>query len=370
MSSLSLRLDKMFEYVVASTLRECGYIAGVPFKRLGGRGTTHQIDVLGIEFKQLPFLYDTVLVVEAKCYDRQASVGIDTVRRVKSILIDLEQTLPRKVRLLPRYVAPLHYFKYVFGNSEGENLTVSYKGAIFSTKSYSEEAQAFANAHGIFLFNFPEYIAGKSFLKWMKMLLDELSNLAENPINLHEYLPRSLSIEATTIMLEKLKKSYKHLEPKERHSLFTLIRKILEKKEEFRGFWSEIREYCVAVVNGYPVLTQLNGKKPVYILTSVLEQYMTRRNVVKLGGRFKTSDMVVKKEYSERLNSGCYEVGYSILFPKDRVFLSGKIFIPSFLNELLEKKRIVFVLPLREGINLIARSSKRSGDRASSFDLY
>lgn len=187
---VSITYHKLFEYVVAAMLRASGYIAGVPVKRIGGRGTTHQIDVIGIEFNHLPFLYDTILIVEAKCYGPNESVGIDVARQVKSNILDLEQTLPRTLNSLPRTLRPVDLFVHIFGKKDGEGLTANYRGAIFTTGTFSKYTKEFSYAHGIYLLNFPPIIADKRVVDWIKGLLDILRNISNNPELLIDYFPR------------------------------------------------------------------------------------------------------------------------------------------------------------------------------------
>ena len=355
--TVSLSVDKLFEYVIAAILRECGYIAGVPTSELEGRGTRHQIDVMGIEFKKLPFLYDTVLVVEAKCYDRTKWVGIDTVRQLKSVLIDLDQTLPRNITPLPRNLyPPSRYFTNILGNEDLGGLTVNYSGVIFSTKHYSDQAREFANAHGIFLFHFPDYIGRMQLLEWFDMILQELSRLSESPFGLSSYL-KSRQIERTARMLKKLRESYGSLEPNERHDLFTLIRSILTKNRELREFWLWIRWMCIATIDGYPTLTHLSKISPAHVLEHVLERYKLKRNIRKIGSRFEVDHFVFKVRYFEPLYDDYYEVGYSIRWAEDEgLLLEGTMYAPNFLQKLMEKGMFTFVLPFREGLNLIASS--------------
>ena len=362
--STSITLDKLFEYVVAAMLRASGYVAGVPIRRIGGRGTTHQIDVIGIEFSHLPFLYDTILLVEAKCYDPDATVGIDIVRQVKSNILDLEQTLPRNLNLLPRNIRHVEFFVNVFGKREGEGLTACYRGAVFATGKFSRYAKEFAYAHGIYLFNFPRRIAGREVVEWIKILKKALLDVAKSPSKLKKYFPtaRASRLDYYAGILEKFKENFSDLEPEERHYLFTIVRNILRKDEYLKLFWAEVRNFCLVDLNGYPALTYLRKKRTLYLTKKVLEQYKIgaekkRRRIY--GSKAEISDMKLLKEWSKPIGEDLYEVSYVVLDEKSEPILEGRTFVHGFLHEFFEMGEMTLMLPITEGLNLIARSSRR-----------
>lgn len=361
---LSVTFHKLFEYVVAAMLRASGYVAGVPIRRIGGRGTTHQIDVIGIEFTHLPFLYDTILLVEAKCYNPGETVGIDVVRQVKSNIVDLEQTLPRDLNLLPRNIRPVQFFVSVFGKRDGEGLTACYRGAIFTTGRFSKYAKEFAYAHGIYLFNFPQRIAGRRVVDWIKTLEGILFDLAENPSLLKRYFPtaKKTRIDYYVNILQKLKENHGDLEPDERHYLFTMIRNFLRKNEDLKPFWKELKNFCLVDLNGYPALTYLLKRRSIHLVGDVLRQYQIgaekRRRRRKYGTTAVISDMKLIKSWSERLDEDLYEVSFLITDEKSEPILQGSTLIHSFLHESLELGKITLTLPVAQGLFLVARSAE------------
>lgn len=364
-TSIPLSLSKLFEYIVAALLRASGYVAGVPIRRIGGRGTTHQIDVIGIEFSHLPFLYDTVLLVEAKCYDPEETVGIDIVRQVRSNVLDLEQTLPRNLNMLPRNLRRVQYFISVFGRRRIEEITACYRGAIFTTGRFSRYAKEFAYAHGIYLFNFPRSLAGRKVVEWIEMLRKILLDIAEDSAKLQKYFPtaRGTPLDYYNKILAKSREDYSILEPEERHYLFTIIRNVLRKDATLRQFWLELRKFCLMDLNGYPVLTYLPKRRTIGLAKRILKQYginadrKRRRRIY--GSEATISNMKLVKEWSEPINNEFFEVAYTVKDEELQFILEGRTFVPNFLHESFKKNGITLVLPITEGLNLIARSFRK-----------
>jgi hypothetical protein len=98
--------------------------------RVRGRGTTHQVDVLG-EFAFTPaFSLPVRLFLEAKHYGKRC--GIDVVRNAHGVLSDVNQNYVAHAGGRPR-----RRFQYCY--------------ALFSASGFSPEAEAFAIAHQISL---------------------------------------------------------------------------------------------------------------------------------------------------------------------------------------------------------------------------
>jgi len=363
---VSITTHKLFEYIVAAMLRASGYVAGVPVRRIGGRGTTHQIDVIGIEFNHLPFLYDTILLVEAKCYGPNEIVGIDVVRQVRSNLLDLEQTLPRNLNPIPRTLRPVDLIVNTFGKKEGESLTASYRGAIFTTDTFSRYAKEFSYAHGIYLLNFPPRIAGKRVIDWIEDLRDILQSI-KNPEELVGYFPRGKKprLSKYTNILKKTFEEYASLEPEERHYLFTIIRAVLRKNLELRPFWHELRMVSLANLNGYPILIALEKKRSFYLTEEVLAQYSRgakkrkRRRIY--GSNAEISDLKLVKEWAEKYTDDQYVVSFLVSDNNNQI-LVGRAYIHSFLHDLFETE-VVLTLPINEGLTLVAKTSKNNFKR-------
>ena len=140
----------VFEELVKACLQEQGYEVVSPNSgypdvvrengklNLKGRGTKHQIDALGQSEFEMPFTFRTRLISEAKCYKKSTSVGIDVIRDLKGVLDDVSQ----------------NYFV-----REGDDLIDKSRfndcGVIFSTSGFSDDAQDYAFAHGIYLVSVP-----------------------------------------------------------------------------------------------------------------------------------------------------------------------------------------------------------------------
>jgi len=94
-----------------------------------GRGTDHQIDVIGDFPFVSPFANPSRLLVEGKFWER--TIGIDVVRNAAGVLRDVSEWF------LPR---------------QHDSRRYHYQSAIFSASDFSEPAQHYAFAHDIVLF--------------------------------------------------------------------------------------------------------------------------------------------------------------------------------------------------------------------------
>ena len=102
--------------------------------KIKGRGAKHQIDALGQFGYPIPFVYPIRLLTEAKCLDDP--VGIGVVRNFVGVLKDISE----------------NYFIEEFDDlDEKQRGRFTDVAAIFSTSSFSKNAQMYAYAQGIFL---------------------------------------------------------------------------------------------------------------------------------------------------------------------------------------------------------------------------
>ncbi|MBK8943670.1 MAG: hypothetical protein IPM32_00225 [Ignavibacteriae bacterium] len=107
-----------------------------------GRGEWHQIDALASLTYTPAFMYPLRLLLEAKCYKHNRSVGIEIPRNALGVLKDIQE----------------NYFTYRTGtDSELQVQRFNYHSAIFSTSNYTLGAQRFSIAHQIFLITY-EYV--------------------------------------------------------------------------------------------------------------------------------------------------------------------------------------------------------------------
>ena len=94
-----------------------------------GRGTRHQIDAIAAYYFQQPFSHPQRLLVEAKCC--AGGVGLEVIRNAVGVFKDIAE----------------------FWNSThlGEQRW-HYQYAVFSAKSFTRDAQAYAFAQDVYLF--------------------------------------------------------------------------------------------------------------------------------------------------------------------------------------------------------------------------
>ncbi len=106
-----------------------------------GRGEKHQIDALAAFDHTPPFMYPVRLMVEAKCYAPNNTVGIDVVRNSVGVLKDISE----------------NYFTYNSATDDGHEIKAqryNYCSAVFSTSGYTSGAISYAIAHQIFLIQY------------------------------------------------------------------------------------------------------------------------------------------------------------------------------------------------------------------------
>lgn len=118
-----------------------------------GRGARHQIDAVADYCIAQPFCYPQRLLVEAKCYDPHYSVGLGIVRNAVGVVRDVEEywTPGNYSPLLTRY----HYLY-----------------AIFSASGFTEPAEKYAFAQGVYLMP----LAGSKFLERLLRAIRDISH--------------------------------------------------------------------------------------------------------------------------------------------------------------------------------------------------
>jgi hypothetical protein len=130
---------KQFEYYVNGLLKLYGYNSINPNHRVEGRGTTHQIDAIGISNVTPTFSYPITIIVEAKYYDSRKSLGIEILRNFYGVINDIKQKLPNTFTL-----PQINGDRYINGTS---NII----GVIITTAGFSSFSKNFGYAHGIFM---------------------------------------------------------------------------------------------------------------------------------------------------------------------------------------------------------------------------
>jgi hypothetical protein len=146
---------KLFEVFVKSLLSYYQYTSINPKQRIVGRGTTHQIDAIGISQITPPFSYPITLLAEAKYFSKKKSVGIELARNFYGVRSDIQQHSPN-VFSVPTIVG--NHYKHGISNIIA---------LLISNVGFSSYTRKFAYAHGIFLVtvnfvkkNYKPYFAG------------------------------------------------------------------------------------------------------------------------------------------------------------------------------------------------------------------
>lgn len=128
-----------FENYVNRILTLYGYNSINPRNRIEGRGTSHQIDALGISKVTPVFSYPITILAEAKYYNPTRTIGIEILRNFYGVINDIKQKLPNA------FIQPtINGNNYINGTS---NII----GVIISTAGFSSFSRNFGYAHGIFM---------------------------------------------------------------------------------------------------------------------------------------------------------------------------------------------------------------------------
>lgn len=129
-----------FEEIIKYLLKTTKYI-DIKEGNVPGRGANHQIDSYGILSFTIPFVYPVRLLTEAKWYNTK--IGLSRLRDFVGVIKDISEN----------YFVPI--------DSEGNrNISDSLKdrytdcGAFFSVTDFTNSAQNYAYAHGIYLITF------------------------------------------------------------------------------------------------------------------------------------------------------------------------------------------------------------------------
>ena len=116
---------------------------------VNGRGGSHQIDAIADFRVGHPFTYPPRLLVEAKAFGSQKSVGLEVVRNAVGVLKDLNEAWMPSDSTRTR-----HHYHY----------------AIFTTTRFSKPAQKYAFAHDIYLLP----LANSPFLQPLTVAINEI----------------------------------------------------------------------------------------------------------------------------------------------------------------------------------------------------
>lgn len=371
--SLPISGDKLFEYMVAYILRHNGYIAGVPRRKLGGRGAQHQVGVIGIDLNNSPFNLNTVLLVAAR---GPAPLNHETdmllVRNLKATLLDLEQTLPSRKELIRDLLDNNRgdLFHRIYGGKKvKEALTVNYVGGIFVAGQFSHPAWEYANAHGMYVVHLPERLADQPVLDWYQQISSGLSCvLAEDgSFRLPGLKKKTKKIsdfqEVLNILLQA---QASELLPEHSHDLFTIFNELL-RTEEMTPLARNLQRTALATINGYPVVLDYNvGYKS--LLDAALCIYERKIRTVKSvvpATTYKPLDVVHLEIYetTPSLDGQVLKLAYQVVqdnAPPSIQRLSGTLYVPNALLDKRSMERFRLKLPLKAGLSLVCEFSSLS----------
>ncbi|SHF01598.1 hypothetical protein [Desulforamulus putei] len=363
--SLYISGDKLFEYMVAYILRNNGYIAGVPRRKLGGRGTQHEVGVIGIDLNNSPFCLNTVLLVAARGpAPANHTADMQLVRNLKATLLDLEQTLPSRRELIRDLLDNNRgdLFHRIYGGKKAkETLTVNYVGGVFVAGEFSYPAWEYANAHGIYVVHLPELMAGQPVLHWYRQIRSLMSQiLALDGLTLPGLAKKTKKIPDFREILLLLQQPLQgELIPEHSHDLFTIFNELL-RTEEMAPLARSLQRTALATINGYPVVIEYNvGYKA--LLDAALSVYERKIRTIKSvvpATTYKPLDVVHLKvsEVTPASDNQVLRLSYQVEqenVPPAIQNLAGAVYVPNTVLDKRSMKRFRLKMPLKAGLSLV-----------------
>ncbi|GAB6182243.1 hypothetical protein JCM14036_35620 [Desulfotomaculum defluvii] len=377
--SLNIPGDKLFEYLVAYILRNNGYIAGVPRRRLGGRGTQHEVGVIGIDLNNSPFCLNTVLLVSARGPVTPNNIfDMQLVRNLKGTLLDLEQTLPSRRELIRDLLDNNRgdLFHRIYGGKKiRETLTVNYVGGIFVSGEFSYQAWEYANAHGIYIVHLPDFFAGNPIGYWHHKICCAMSNIMDEQGNfilsgLAKKTKKFADFQEIINLLQASPES--QLKPEHSHDLFTIFNELL-RTEIMIPMARHMQRTALATINGYPVIIEYNvGYKA--LLDAALTIYERKIRTIKSvvpATTYKPLDVVHLKIISVTPTKDTQVCKFTYKVDKESVptsiqNLSGAVYIPNTVLDKRSMKKFRLKMPLKAGLSLVCEFAPQADAIPSS----
>ncbi|SHK46256.1 hypothetical protein SAMN02745123_01924 [Desulforamulus aeronauticus DSM 10349] len=364
--SLMIAGDKIFEYMVAYVLRNNGYIAGVPRRKLGGRGTQHQVGVIGIDLNNSPFSLNTVLLVAARGPElADPDNDMQLVRNLKATLLDLEQTLPSRRELIRDLLDNNRgdLFHRIYGGKKvKETLTVNYVGGIFVAGEFSYPAWEYANAHGIYVVHLPEAIAGEPISNWYEKVRSVLSDALDQDgnVTLPGLLKKTKKLGDFKNLLTQLQQATDfELLPEHSHDLFTIFNDLL-RTAELSSLARSLQRTALATINGYPVVLEYNVayKALVDAALTIYERKIRTIKTVATATTYKPLDVVhmqthqIEPTADQQVQRFLYRVERENT-PESIHHLTGAVYIPNAVLDKRSLERFRLKMPLKAGLSLV-----------------
>lgn len=371
--SLYISGNKLFEYMVAYILRNNGYIAGVPRRKLGGRGTQHQVGVIGVDLNNSPFCLNTVLLVAARGPGQADNFGdMQLVLNLKATLLDLEQTLPSRRELIRDLLDNNRgdlFHRIYGGKKEKETLTVNYVGGVFISGEFSRPAWEYANAHGIYVVHLPDTIAGEHLDAWQQRIRSSLAQAITpcGEITLAGLVKKTKKVSDFMEILTLLQQPQQEdVTPEQSHDLFTIFNEQL-RAEEMDPLARSLRQTALTTINGYPVVLEYNVsyKALVDAALSIYERKIRRIKSVAPATTYKPLDVVHLKINAMTSAADKQVLKFSYRADKKEVppsieHLAGVVYVPSTLLDKRCMGRFRLKMPLKAGLSLVCEFQKES----------
>lgn len=367
--------NRIFEYMVAYILRNNGYIAGVPRRKLGGRGTQHQVGVIGIDLNNSPFCLNTVLIVAARGplqIDDKADMQL--VRNLKATLLDLEQTLPSRRELIRDLLDNNRgdLFHRIYGGKKvRESLTVNYVGGIFVAGQFSRSAWEYADAHGIYVVHLPNIMAGLPIASWNQEICKKASEIIDHNgmINLAGLARKTKKTEDFTELLMLLSNNKSvELTPEQSHDMFTIFNELI-RTEQLLPLARVLSRTSLATINGYPVVLEhnLSYKSLVDAALSIYERKIRTLKSVAPATTYKPLDVVHLRviEVTPTMDNQVLKFTYGVDqddIPQSITDLAGTVYVPNTVLDKRSLRRFRLKMPLKAGLSLVCEFSQGKVD--------
>lgn len=191
----------LFEIVVERLINKAGFETNrnklnikqfTKTKRLHGRGSTYNPDIVGIFKLPVPFSYPILLIGETKYYKKK--VNLKTVREFLGAFIDTSQypRIETKSRSLTKYEQLFYKERF------------NYVPVIFSSKGFAKNAQALMYVHGVYFISYENSPMFDVIRKNIEKLLKKINFSKVKSEDLR--LEKGISLKRLYNMREEIKK--------------------------------------------------------------------------------------------------------------------------------------------------------------------
>lgn len=323
-----IRLDKLFEFVVAALLQTHGYKAGVPSKRLKGLKADHQIDCLGD--LSVAFLFPLRLICEAKLYGETNLVDLPILRAFESTVRDLGMSLP------PTFRPPV--------GINDSRASCLYHGALFTTADLTSDAKRYANQSGISVIVLPSVVGQQRVSEWMERLRQKIRYLDDGG----ECPGHCVGDTKRLAALHKCVRSgYSQTNAEERSRMLKVIATILARCPHFDTFWSDLARLRLAALGSQLIVLNISDGDRDRLAALLLDRLGHPGSIGPFPGAVFLGERYPDTEHTSRVD---IDIGLN----RDQS-VSASIYLDDRDLKAVQARRAQLVYPVRPGLAFLGR---------------